>query len=64
MSLVTASPFSVVTSGSEKVGLGKCELSYPSVQLPKITLLFIACHSSKVTFEFGFECLYLGTEGM
>lgn len=64
MSLVTASLCSVVTFGSENFGLGKCELSYPFVQLSKITLHFIVCHSNKVTFEFGFECLYLGTEGI
>ena len=64
MSLVTASPCSVITCGSEKFVFGKCELSYPFVQLSKITLHFIVCHSSKATFEFGFECLYLGTERM
>lgn len=57
-------PAGLVTFGSENFGLGKCELSYPFVQLSQIALHFVVCHSSKVTFEFSLESLYLGTEVM
>lgn len=65
MSSIPASPPALlVTPGSENFGLGKCQRSYPFVQLSQITLHFVMCHSNKVTSEFSLECLYLGTEGM
>lgn len=52
----------LLTFGNENFGFGKCELSYSFAQLSQITLHFVVCHSSKVTFEFSLKCLYLGTE--